>query len=91
MSAVLWFQTIVGIFCVGAFFLISFYLKKNQLAVGPWILLSFATACLTVAEYARAVLGNEIVHSFLITVGFIMIFLVAVFKFWDIMELVHGY
>lgn len=91
MSPLIWFQIIVGIFSVIAFVVVSVLLFKNQLQIGPWILLGFATLCLMVAEYMKAVAGQEKWHMYLVTVAMIMIFLVAVLKFWDIMELMQGY
>jgi len=91
MSITLWFQTIVGIFCLFAFLIITYYLKKNQLSIGPWVLLGFASICLTVSEYVLIVNGNLKLHSYLFTVAMIMVFIVALLKFWDIMELVQGY
>ena len=91
MSAILWFQTIVGIFSFIAFAMVTFFLKKNQLEIGPWILLSFATVCFTLGEYMRGIAGNDLWHDYLLTVAMIMLFLVAILKFWDIMELVQGY
>ena len=91
MISVLWFQMVVGIFSIIAFALVTFFLKKNQLEIGPWILLSFATLSITLSEYMKGVAGNEAWHDYLVTVAMIMLFLVAILKFWDVMELNQGY
>jgi len=80
-------QMMLGLFATCAFALTGAQLKKYEQPWGAWILLGFATLCLSLAEYFRIALQNIGMHSALLTAGFALLGLVALKQFWDMMRL----
>jgi hypothetical protein len=76
-----------GIFVTAALFIVTFILYKNQLSMGPWILISFATLCITVSELSSSLFGNQGLHQLFLIAGMILLLIVAVVKYWDTLEL----
>lgn len=77
----------IGIFASIAFFVISFIHKKNQLGVGPWILIAFAVFFLTLGEFFRVFVQSTLLHQALLTSSMILLFFTALFKYWDTIRL----
>lgn len=78
---------ILGIFVSLAFASIAAILKKLNLGIGIWPLLSVAILFFTGAEYFRSFFDNITLFRFCIIVGMILFFFAALIKYWDIMEL----
>lgn len=78
---------IIGIFSFVAFFIISYIHSKNELAVGPWVLISFAILFLTVGEYFRVFVQKTLIYQLCLIAGMVMLFFTALFKYWDTMRL----
>ena len=77
----------VGSFCTLAFFAITFILWKNDLEIGHWILLSFATLFITISEFFRVLKNSLMMHQLFLTASIIVSFVIALIKFWDTLEL----
>lgn len=81
--------SILGIFIFLAFLIVTIILHKNELNTGPWALVAFATLFITAAEYSLKVIKNSYAHNFLIITGMVLLFFAAIFKYWDVMEMVQ--
>ena len=78
---------ILGLFVSFAFAVIAAILRKLNLGVGIWPLLSVGILFMIAAEYFRAFFDNLLLFRFCIIVGMIIFFFAALIKYWDIMEL----
>lgn len=76
-----------GIFATLAFFIVTFVLWRSQLGIGPWILISSATLFITMSEIFRVIINNSLMHQLFLTVAIILLFIVALIKYWDTIEL----
>jgi len=76
-----------GIFATLAFLIVTFVLWKNQLGIGPWVLISSATLFITTSEVFRVIINNPVMHQLFLTIAMVLLFIVAAIKYWDAMEL----
>jgi putative effector of murein hydrolase len=76
-----------GIFVTTALFIVTFILYKNQLSMGPWVLISFATLCITLSEVSASFFDNPRLHQLFLIAGMILLLIVALVKYWDTVEL----
>ncbi|PIZ53622.1 hypothetical protein COY26_01340 [Candidatus Woesearchaeota archaeon CG_4_10_14_0_2_um_filter_33_10] len=76
-----------GIFATLAFFIVTSVLWKNRIGIGPWILVSSATLFITASEIFRVIIKNSLMHQLFLTVAIILLFIVALIKYWDTIEL----
>ncbi|MEA2036432.1 MAG: hypothetical protein U9O94_02910 [Nanoarchaeota archaeon] len=79
----------IGVFVSLAFFIVTFILWKHQLSVGPWILISFVALCITVSEFFRVFVNSSQMHQLFLTSSMILLFIVAVVKYWDTLQLIQ--
>jgi hypothetical protein len=75
-----------GIFVFLAFLIVTFFLRKNQLKYGPWLFFSFAGILTALAEMFR-IAGAEVIYQILLAVSMILMLLIALIKYWYILEL----
>jgi hypothetical protein len=78
-----------GIFVTFAFVIVSFILKRNQLNIGPWVLIAFAVFFMTLGEFFRVFIKNLFIHQILLTASMVLLFFTALFKYWDTMRLIE--
>jgi len=75
-----------GIFVTLAFFIVTFILWRCQINIGPWILISFATLFITISEILR-IFNKPLLHQSLLVCSMILLFITALIKYWDTLEL----
>lgn len=76
----------LGIFASVAFLIVTIILHHNEQGIGPWVLISFALYFLTLSEIARKLLQRTDIHDMFFTAAMVLLFIVAVIKYWDTME-----
>ena len=77
----------IGVFVTMAFSVVTFILWKNQLGIGPWVLLALAALLLTASEFFRVFIRNASMHQVFLTSSLILLFITALIKYWDTVEL----
>jgi hypothetical protein len=75
-----------GTFVFLAFLIVTYVLRKNQLKYGPWLFFSFAGILTALAEMFR-IGGAETIYQILLAASMILLLLIAIIKYWYIMEL----
>jgi hypothetical protein len=86
---VIWASYVIifsGIFVFLAFLIVTFVLRKNELKYGPWLFFSFAGILTAIAELFR-IAGAETIYQILLASSMILMLLIALIKYWYIMEL----
>jgi hypothetical protein len=78
---------ILGIFIFGAFSTTSYIFIKNHISSGVWLILAAITAMITIDQYNYEFIKNKELHNVLISTIFISLFLVALIKMWDSLNL----
>ena len=78
----------MGIFVIAAFSIVIFVHRKHQIALGYWPLIGAAGAFVILAEIFN-LMQNEEMHTFLIVISLILLFIIALLKYWDTMRLVE--
>ncbi len=78
---------ILGLFVSFAFGIIAGILRKCNLGIGIWPLLSTGSLFITASEFFRSIVHNLVMYKFCAIVGMIIMFFAALIKYWDIMEL----
>lgn len=79
---------VCGIFVVGALTVVTAVLRRNQLGVGYWPLLTGVAAALTLGEILSTY-GSSTWRTFGITVAMILLFFIALIKYWDTLRLIE--
>ena len=79
----------IGIFATIALFITTIILYKENLSIGPWIIISSATLFLTVSEVFRVFIQDLRFHQLFFTSSMILLGIVAIIKYWDTLELME--
>ncbi len=77
----------IGIFATIAFFITTIILGRENLGIGPWVLISSATLFFTISEIFRVFIQDPRFHQLFFTSSMILLGVVAIIKYWDTMEL----
>jgi hypothetical protein len=92
MAAIIYATLIIGVFCIVAFLMINYVLVKNRLNIGLWGFFPFIMLFLMVGQYYLLLKNNIPTANLFTLVTLILIFFVALIKFWDVMGLTQrGY